>query len=133
VAAQQERDPAVSSGKGEDDDGDLAIESQLTRRRAASAKRRRPLPSVTPAQQTTKQAKEEPASQTEALVLQSLGVAFALILLEGLILAASGFLPEEIDNFIVDYIYPTFSIQVGVVFACSTVYGLWKTSATKPN
>ncbi len=117
------QDPAVSSGKGEDDDGDLAIESQLTvscafavaghaymqscmgglfgqsatpramtcvqRRRAASAKRRRPLPSVTPAQQTTKQAKEEPASQTEALVLQSLGVAFALILLEGLILAAS--------------------------------------------
>lgn len=61
----------------------------MQRRRAASAKRRRPPPSVTPAQQTTKQAKEEPASQTEALVLQSLGVAFALILLEGLILAAS--------------------------------------------
>ena len=39
-----------------------------------------------------------------------------------------GFLPEEIDNFIVDYIYPSFSIQVGVVFACSTVYGLWKAS-----
>jgi hypothetical protein len=41
---------------------------------------------------------------------------------------SQGFLPEEVDNFIVDYIYPSFSIQVGVVFACSTVYGLWKAS-----
>lgn len=27
-----------------------------------------------------------------------------------------------------DYIYPSFSFQVGIVFACSTVYGLWKVS-----
>lgn len=37
-----------------------------------------------------------------------------------------GFLPEGIDNFIIDYIYPSYSIQVGVVFACSTAYGVWK-------
>lgn len=47
------------------------------------------MPDVTPAQQAAQQAKLEPSSQTEALVLQSLGVAFVLILLEGLILAAS--------------------------------------------
>ncbi len=31
-----------------------------------------------------------------------------------------------------DYIYPSFSIQVGVVFACSTVYGLWKVIVHSP-
>jgi hypothetical protein len=61
----------------------------LQRRRSALAKRRRPVPNITPAQRATQQAKEEPTSQTEALVLQSLGVAFVLILLEGLILAGS--------------------------------------------
>ncbi len=39
-----------------------------------------------------------------------------------------GFLPEAADAFIVDRIYPTFSPQLGVLFACSTVYGLWKVS-----
>lgn len=40
-----------------------------------------------------------------------------------------GFLPENIDTFIVDYVYPSYSIQVGIVFASSTAYSLWKVSA----
>ena len=40
-----------------------------------------------------------------------------------------GFLPEAADNFVVDYIYPSFSYQMGIFFTCSTVYGLWKVSA----
>lgn len=148
---------------------------RFTQRRRA--RKRRPAPAVSPAQQAAEDAKFEPSSQAEAYVLQFLGVLFVLIILEGLALAGSvglpirmrqplqwqrylcimrqhaitsdvfrctreetrcridsvgvivqGFLPEAADAFIVDRIYPTFSPQLGVLFACSTVYGLWKVS-----
>lgn len=37
-----------------------------------------------------------------------------------------GFLSEEADNFITNYIYPAFSPTLGVFLAISVVYGLVK-------
>ncbi|XP_057852037.2 protein LPA2 [Cryptomeria japonica] len=49
-----------------------------------------------------------------------------LILVEGVVLAASGFLPEEWDYFLVKYLYPSFTPTVAVFFAGTAAYGLYK-------
>eukprot|EP00891_Asterochloris_glomerata_P005672 jgi/Astpho2/5672/Aster-x1311 len=70
-----------------------------------------------------------PQAQTEGTVLLVLLALFSLIILEGLLLALSGFLPESVDQFATDYIYKSFSPTVGVFVLCSTVYGVWKSKA----
>jgi len=40
-----------------------------------------------------------------------------------------GFLPEEYDGFIQNYLYPSFSPQMLAFLASSSLYGLWKTGA----
>ncbi|KAM7266558.1 hypothetical protein ACFE04_004455 [Oxalis oulophora] len=49
-----------------------------------------------------------------------------LILLQGLTLAASGFLPEEWDKLFVKYVYPSFTPTVGLFLAGTTAYGVLK-------
>lgn len=49
-----------------------------------------------------------------------------LILVEGILLAASGFLPEEWDNFLVKYLYPDFTPTVGLFLLGAVAYGLYK-------
>ncbi|XP_054816952.1 protein LPA2 [Prosopis cineraria] len=50
----------------------------------------------------------------------------AVILVEGLFIAASGFLPEELDKFCVNYLYPSFTPTVFVFVAGTVVYGVYK-------
>ncbi|KAI9081590.1 hypothetical protein K1719_036476 [Acacia pycnantha] len=50
----------------------------------------------------------------------------AVILAEGLFIAASGFLPEELDKFCVNYLYPSFTPTVFVFVAGTVVYGVYK-------
>jgi hypothetical protein len=38
-----------------------------------------------------------------------------------------GFLPTEIDGFIQDVLYPSFSPQMLLFLGMSSAYGLWKT------
>lgn len=52
---------------------------------------------------------------------------FGLIILEGIFLAGSGFLPEAVDKFALDIVYPSFSPTVVVFLLVSTFYGVWKT------
>lgn len=49
-----------------------------------------------------------------------------LILVEGILLAASGFLPKEWDNFLVKYLYPDFTPTVALFFLGAVAYGLYK-------
>lgn len=126
---------AIQAGKDkgavpdDDDDDDIVLaEVELKARRN---RKRRKLPQAGAGGKLTPLEPEAVAgSQTETIVLQSLALGFFIILLQGVTLAASGFLPEAADIFIVDYIYPSFSYQLGFFFTCSTAYGLWKTSAT---
>ena len=37
-----------------------------------------------------------------------------------------GFLPESLDAFAENVLYPAYSPQIGIFLACSSAYGLWK-------
>eukprot|EP00210_Caulerpa_lentillifera_P007686 g7337.t1 len=56
---------------------------------------------------------------------------FSLIIINGIIIASSGFLPDSIDKFVQTILYPSFSPLVGVFLAGSVLYGVWKTRSEK--
>ncbi|TQD97439.1 hypothetical protein C1H46_017018 [Malus baccata] len=68
---------------------------------------------------------KEMGTNESAFVLAWLGLG-GVILAQGLLLAASGFLPEEWDKFFVKYLYPSFTPTVGLFVAGSVVYGVVK-------
>ncbi|KAJ9523082.1 hypothetical protein QJQ45_023938, partial [Haematococcus lacustris] len=68
-----------------------------------------------------------PTAKAETTYLSVMLFSFLLILLEGLVLAGSGFLPEAADVFVEQVLYPSFSPQVAAFLLLSSVYGLWKT------
>lgn len=49
-----------------------------------------------------------------------------LILIEGIALAVSGFLPEQWDNILAKYLYPSFTPTCAVFFGGTIVYGVRK-------
>ncbi|GER48022.1 protein LOW PSII ACCUMULATION 2 [Striga asiatica] len=74
----------------------------------------------------------QPAARAEDLrksensfLLAWLGLG-GVILLEGIALAASGFLPEAWDNFFVKYLYPSFTPTVILFVAGTVAYGVLK-------
>ncbi|CAO2839018.1 unnamed protein product [Amaranthus hypochondriacus] len=60
-----------------------------------------------------------------AFLLTWLGLG-GIILVEGIALAASGFLPEEWDKLFVKYLYPSFTPTVVLFVAGTVVYGVFK-------
>ncbi|CAL8467828.1 g7366 [Coccomyxa elongata] len=106
------------------DDGDLLIEEEMRNRRR---KKKSKLNVVAPqVQQAYGGEPPTVAASLEGSYLTVLGVAFLIIMLEGVFIAVSGFLPESADQFAQDVVYPAFSPTVGVFLALSTLYGIWK-------
>lgn len=68
---------------------------------------------------------KEQSQNESAFLLAWLGLG-AIILVEGIILATSGFLPEEWDNFFVKYLYPSFTPTVFLFVAGTVAYGVLK-------
>ena len=109
-----------------------------------------------PTQDVVKSDAELTTNQIETIAVQGLGLFFTLILIDGLVLALAvrvvlheadaedvqdtnlipdydrhlvvlqGFLPEGVDQFATDVLYPSFSPTVLAFLGCSSLYGLWK-------
>ncbi|KAM5557124.1 protein LOW PSII ACCUMULATION 2, chloroplastic [Rosa sericea] len=68
---------------------------------------------------------KEMGTNESAFVVAWLGLG-GVILVEGLALATSGFLPEEWDKLFVKYLYPSFTPTVLLFIAGTTAYGVIK-------
>ncbi|XP_020214717.1 protein LOW PSII ACCUMULATION 2, chloroplastic [Cajanus cajan] len=100
-------------------------QKQKGQRERASIIRRTPLekPAFVSEQQVSN-AKEESKNES-AFLLAWLGFGL-VILVEGIGLAASGFLPEQWDQLFVKYLYPSFTPTVFLFVAGAVAYGVFK-------
>ncbi|KAH0448681.1 hypothetical protein IEQ34_022481 [Dendrobium chrysotoxum] len=78
-----------------------------------------------PTSDDIRSSQEQQGANEGAFLLAWLGLG-GLILIEGIALAASGFLPEQWDNFFTKYLYPSFTPTVAVFVGGTVVYGVYK-------
>ncbi|KAI4383070.1 hypothetical protein MLD38_008950 [Melastoma candidum] len=95
------------------------------KRERATVIRRTPVEKPAFLPQVDEKKVEEEKGNESAFLLTWLGLG-GVILVEGIALAASGFLPEEWDKFFVKYLYPSFTPTVALFVAGTVAYGVSK-------
>ncbi|KAJ4953335.1 hypothetical protein NE237_030167 [Protea cynaroides] len=105
--------PSPSYGKLREKEGTESNKRKGKRstERDSSIIRRSPVEKPAFLSQQGESQSEEKTRNENAFLLTWLGLG-SLILVEGIVLAASGFLPEEWDQFLVKYLYPSFTPTV---------------------
>ncbi|KAK4363439.1 hypothetical protein RND71_018680 [Anisodus tanguticus] len=98
---------------------------QKGKRERDSIIRREPIQKPSFATQPDESGSKEFQKNESAFLLAWLGLG-GIILVEGILLAASGFLPEAWDNFFVKYLYPSFTPTVFLFVAGTVAYGVLK-------
>ncbi|OMO98082.1 hypothetical protein COLO4_14153 [Corchorus olitorius] len=115
-----------SSPPGKSGVSSSSKKKQKGRRERASIIRRSPVEKPAFAVSKEEEAKAEEQRKNEsAFLLAWLGLG-GIILVQGIVLAASGFLPEEWDKFFVKYLYPVFTPTVLLFLAGTVAYGVLK-------
>ncbi|ESW03322.1 hypothetical protein PHAVU_011G004500 [Phaseolus vulgaris] len=100
-------------------------QKQKGQRERASVIRRTPLEKPNFASEEQKGKPQEEGKNESAFLLAMLGFGI-VIFVEGIGLAASGFLPEEWDKIFVKYLYPSFTPEVFLFVAGTVSYGVFK-------
>ncbi|KXZ44553.1 hypothetical protein GPECTOR_65g171 [Gonium pectorale] len=115
--------PTVSTDKDA-----LALEALEARIRSRRKKVEAKVKVVAPAVDVATGKAPAPAeSEAERAYLAFLSFYFVGVLVLGLALAGAGFLPEEVDAWIQDVLYPSYSWIVLGFLGLSSLYGLFKT------
>ncbi|KAK7263835.1 hypothetical protein RJT34_31432 [Clitoria ternatea] len=100
-------------------------QKQKGQRERASIIRRTPLEKPAFASEPKVGEAKEQSKNESAFLLAWLGFGL-VIFVEGIGLAASGFLPEQWDNLFVKYLYPSFTPTVFLFVAGGIAYGVFK-------
>ncbi|KAA0067684.1 protein LOW PSII ACCUMULATION 2 [Cucumis melo var. makuwa] len=98
---------------------------QKGKRQRASIIRRSPVEKPVFVGEVDEQVAKEQSRNESYFLLTWLGLG-VVILVEGIVLAASGFLPEEWDRLFVKYLYPSFTPTVSLFVAGTVAYGVLK-------
>ncbi|KAF8380450.1 hypothetical protein HHK36_027937 [Tetracentron sinense] len=119
-----------SSGKTKEKDngGRISVSNkkkQRNRGERASIIRRSPVEKPNFLSQQGEAQTEQQSRNESAFLLTWLGLG-SLILVEGIVLAGSGLLPEEWDKFLVKYLYPSFTPTVFLFVGGTATYGVLK-------
>lgn len=94
--------------------------------RKAAARGRKQVDVYAPAVEQSKAVEPTFEAGAETAYIQFLGVYFSFLILLGLVIAGSAFLPDEADAFIAGNVFPYFTPAVGGFLALSSAYGVWK-------
>eukprot|EP00197_Chlamydomonas_leiostraca_P008782 CAMPEP_0202865738 /NCGR_PEP_ID=MMETSP1391-20130828/6329_1 /ASSEMBLY_ACC=CAM_ASM_000867 /TAXON_ID=1034604 /ORGANISM="Chlamydomonas leiostraca, Strain SAG 11-49" /LENGTH=162 /DNA_ID=CAMNT_0049545615 /DNA_START=120 /DNA_END=609 /DNA_ORIENTATION=+ len=129
VETSNKAEPTASSSNASSSAADEgALEALEARMRSRRNKKVEPKVKVESAvvDAVTGKGPAPPTAQAETTFITGLMFLFGVILLEGLLIAGTGFLPEEWDAFVTDVLYPGYTPTVFSFLMGSTAYGLWK-------
>uniref|UniRef100_A0A7S3RAG4 Uncharacterized protein n=1 Tax=Dunaliella tertiolecta TaxID=3047 RepID=A0A7S3RAG4_DUNTE len=125
----EEATPSSAPSATSSTDAVEALEARIRSRRARKSTQDGPKVKVNaPAVDATRgDAPLSPEAKAETNLVSGMLFLFYTIIIEGLVIAGSGFLPEDWEDFISNSLYPNYTPTVLLFLGLSSAYGLWKT------